>query len=153
MIASEATPNSLTERELELARQVAKTYRSLMKADCTGCRYCLPCPAGVAIPVCLQIYNGRHALRDRHAGRSYAMFAGGVLGPPSKASLCTDCGACLEKCPQHLPIPELLKDVAAEFEGPLLPPATWLLKKHLAFSRWWTRRGLARYGQSDSRDA
>jgi len=141
-IADEALPDSLTERELELVRRVAETYHGLMKADCTGCRYCLPCPAGVAIPACLQMYNSKHALRDKRAGRNYAMFTGGVFGgPPSGASLCTDCGACLEKCPQHLPIPDLLRDVAAEFEGPFLPLTVWLLKKQLTVARWWAKRG------------
>jgi predicted aldo/keto reductase-like oxidoreductase len=144
-IAGEALPNSLTGRELELVRRVAETYRGLMKADCTGCRYCLPCPAGVAIPACLQMYNSKHALKDKQAHRNYAMFTGGVFGgPPSGASLCTDCGACLEKCPQHLPIPDLLRDVTAEFEGPLLPLTVWLLRKQLTIARWWTKRGLRR---------
>ncbi len=142
-IAGEALPNSLTGRELELVRRVAETYRGLMKADCTGCRYCLPCPAGVAIPACLQMYNSKYALKDKQAHRNYAMFTGGVFGgPPSGASLCTDCGACLEKCPQHLPIPDLLRDVTAEFEGPLLPLTVWLLRKQLTIARWWTKRGL-----------
>ena len=39
-IASEAHPNSLTEKELQLVSRVTETYRKLMKAGCTGCRYC-----------------------------------------------------------------------------------------------------------------
>ena len=34
-----------------------------------------------------------------------------------KASECVRCGKCEGVCPQHLPIRELLKDVAREFEG------------------------------------
>ncbi|MCK4408701.1 MAG: 4Fe-4S dicluster domain-containing protein, partial [Candidatus Eisenbacteria sp.] len=146
-IADEAHPHSLTDQELEIVRRAAETYRGLMRTNCTGCRYCLPCPAGVAIPACLQIYDSRYALRDKQAYRNYVMFTGGVFGgPPSTASLCADCGACLEKCPQHLPIPALLRDVASEFEGPFLPWMIWFLKKQFAFSRWWTKRGLARAG-------
>ena len=38
--------------------------------------------------------------------------------PGGFASQCTECGQCMEKCPQGLKIPELLKAVAEELEGP-----------------------------------
>jgi predicted aldo/keto reductase-like oxidoreductase len=141
-IADEALPSSLTERELELVDRAATAYRGLMKSDCTGCRYCLPCPSGVAIPDCLQAFNNKHALRDRRAGLIYALFVGGALGgKPALASLCTECGTCLPKCPQSVPIPELLREVAREFEGPFFPARTWLLNRMMALGRWRARRG------------
>jgi len=141
-VASEATPGSLTEKELELVRRVAATYRGLMKSDCTGCRYCLPCPEGVAIPECLQNYNNKHALKDKKAAMMYSLFVGGAFtGKPALASFCTECGTCLPKCPQGVPIPDILKEVAAEFEGPLFPAKTWLLKKMMAFGSWRAKRG------------
>jgi len=42
------------------------------------------------------------------------------------ASMCVECGQCLEKCPQHLPIPDLLKDVQEEMEGFMTKPMIWL---------------------------
>lgn len=148
--ASDALPNSLSEAELATVRQAAEAYRGLMKADCTGCRYCLPCPAGVAIPACLQVLNAKYALNDRRPRRSYAMFVGGVFGGgPAYASRCTDCGACVDRCPQRLPIPDLLRDVAGEFEGPLLPWIVRILKRELALKRWWARRGLERAARSE----
>lgn len=141
-IADEALPGSLTERELELVRRAGSAYRELMKSDCTGCRYCLPCPAGVSIPDCLQIYNNRHAFRDKRTGWAYTMVVGGGMGgKPALASYCTECGTCLPRCPQSVPIPELLKEVADEFEGPLFPVRRWLLKQQMAFGRWRARRG------------
>ncbi len=140
-IAGEALPDSLTDTELELVRRVAGTYRGLMKSDCTGCRYCLPCPAGVAIPDCLQGYNNKHALGDKRAAMMYALFVGGAFsGTPALASLCTECGTCLPKCPQSVPIPELLKEVAADFEGPFFPMRVWFLKRMMAFGRWRAKR-------------
>ena len=56
-IADEAYPNSLTEAELQLVKRVEQKYRELMKIGCTGCRYCLPCPSGVDIPGCFEIYD------------------------------------------------------------------------------------------------
>lgn len=140
--AGDALPDSLSEGELDVVRRAAAAYRGLMKADCTGCRYCLPCPSGVAIPACLGVYNAKYALQDRHPRLSYAMLVGGVFGGnPAYASLCTDCGTCLERCPQGLPIPDLLRDVAREFEGPLLPWIVRSLKQTLKLRRWWTSRG------------
>ena len=96
-------------------------YLKLMKAGCTGCRYCLPCPADVAIPVCLELYNDLHMLGNLHeAKRMYAARLSDILsgGKTGYASQCTQCEQCLEKCPQHLDIPRLLEFVADELEGP-----------------------------------
>ena len=56
-VAGEAYPNSLTETELQLIKKVEQKYRELMKVGCTGCRYCMPCPSGVNIPLCFELYN------------------------------------------------------------------------------------------------
>ena len=141
-VADEALPNSLTEKELELVHRAAETYRSLMRSDCTGCRYCLPCPAGVDIPGCLGALNNKYALADKRAGFVYMVFLSGALGgKPAVASLCTECGTCLPRCPQSVPIPDVLKEVAAEFEGPLFPIKKWLFGRLFRFKRWQARRG------------
>ena len=59
-IAENAHPNSLSESELQLIEKVSQTYRKIMKVGCTGCGYCQPCPAGVLIPRCFEIYNNMH---------------------------------------------------------------------------------------------
>jgi predicted aldo/keto reductase-like oxidoreductase len=108
----------------------------------------------VAIPDCLQGYNNKHALRDKRAGMMYALFVGGAFsGTPALASLCTECGTCLPRCPQNVPIPEILKEVAADFEGPLFPAQVWFLRRMLAFGRWRAKRATARAERSDGRSA
>ena len=141
-IAGEALPNSLTDKELDLVSRAAEAYRGRMKAGCTGCQYCLPCPSGVAIPSALQMYDARHAFGDRKVAGNYAGVLGGAFGgKPSLASLCEECGVCEERCPQGLPIRRLLKEVAAEFEGPLFPVRVWMLKRYLRLKRWWAKSG------------
>jgi predicted aldo/keto reductase-like oxidoreductase len=138
-IAGEAYPESLTEDELKLISRVERTYRDLMKAACTGCRYCMPCPSGVDIPNCFEAYNNLHLFGDSHAAKwLYLLRVGGVFGEPSLASLCQNCGQCEEACPQGLPIQDLLSDVAKEFEGRWLKPTTWIVKRVMAFKRWRT---------------
>jgi hypothetical protein len=67
-----------------------------------------------------------------------ARLGGAMTGKPSNATLCRECGKCVEKCPQDLAIPELLKDVAKEFEGLWFRPMVVLLKIGVTLQSWWT---------------
>ncbi len=118
-IADDATANSLSPAELELIDRVGVTYRELMQVGCTGCGYCMPCPAGVQIPTCFDLFNKLHMFGNpAEAKRFYNSFASGAVlqREPGFASQCVECGMCLEKCPQQINIPEVLKRVAAELE-------------------------------------
>jgi len=133
-VAGEAYPHSLTDAELQLVQRAEREYRHLMKAGCTGCRYCMPCPAGVNIPVCLEIYNDLHLYEKVDEAKSmYVIRLCGTLvsGEPAYASQCIRCGQCLEKCPQHLEIPSLLESAARELEGPDLKDRETIIKKAL----------------------
>ena len=120
-IADAARPNSLTDKERGLASRVAAKYRGLMKVGCTGCGYCMPCPMQVDIPVIFELYNKMHMFgNEAEAKLMYAgRLNGGLTGAePGYASQCIRCGECVDKCPQHLPIPDTLADVVDELEGP-----------------------------------
>ena len=78
-IAGDAYPRSFTEEDLQLVRRAEETYRALMKAGCTGCRYCMPCPSGVDIPTCLEVYDSMYLSGDRVTPKFiYHLRVGGV---------------------------------------------------------------------------
>jgi len=109
-IADKGAPNSLTPAELELIDRVTGTYRSMVKVDCTGCAYCVPCPNGVDIPLNFSLYNDTFMFKDSDiAYMIYTHFT----APEQRASNCAECGECEEHCPQHLEIREELKRVHA----------------------------------------
>ena len=97
-----------------------RAYRELMKVGCTACEYCMPCPEGVDIPACFDVYNHLHMFQDEETSRfQYAVKLSGIISgaDPGFASSCIQCEECLEKCPQQLEIPTLLESVAEAFEG------------------------------------
>ena len=66
----------------------------------------------------------------------YLALVGGLFSEPRKASLCEECGECEMKCPQKLPIQELLKNVATEMEGTFFNSKVWVFKKFVQFKNW-----------------
>jgi hypothetical protein len=116
-LAKTGLPNSLSKKELALFGKVRKELKKRIIIPCTGCRYCVPCPQGVSIPECFEMFNRGHVYEDvEDARQHYTMFLGGFFdGIPHYASCCQECGECEEKCPQALPIRENLKKVADYF--------------------------------------
>jgi predicted aldo/keto reductase-like oxidoreductase len=138
-IAGEAHPNSLTAGEVDLVGRAARAYRDLMKIGCTGCQYCMPCPAGVDIQGCFEQYNQIHMFGNKRLTKFFyaARMGGAMTGKASNASLCEECGNCVKRCPQSLPIPDLLKDVSREFEGFWFKPKVWFFRRALAIQSWF----------------
>jgi uncharacterized protein len=131
-VAGQALSHSLTDAELHLVTRVEKKYRELLKVGCTGCQYCMPCPSGVNIPLCFEEYNNLAMVDNPDMEKfMYAARVGGAvgLGNPAFASLCVQCGQCVEKCPQHIDIPEVLESVVAELEGPDLEQRVAMAKE------------------------
>lgn len=101
----------LTEEQAAYAR-VKEIYQSRIQVNCTGCRYCMPCPHGVDIPTCFEQWNKAAVFGNVAATRIHYNF---LVGGPKAASNCVECGECEPNCPQHIPIPQKLKEVAATF--------------------------------------
>jgi len=111
--ASYAKPRSLSPKELTLYTQVADKYRQYGFIQCTGCRYCQPCPNGVDIPEIMSLYNEFY-MKDRN-DEVKAKYKAHIT-PEKGAKRCTKCGKCEELCPQHLPIKETMNRASFIFE-------------------------------------
>lgn len=103
---------SLDDSEIKLYQKVRRAYIKRVPILCSECRYCMPCPYGVAIPSNFGVYNEAMMFNDqkRHS-REYAMF----IPENARANKCTNCGACVPKCPQKIAIPDELKKVREYF--------------------------------------
>jgi len=114
-IFDRATPGCLSDEHLAVLDQVCKLYEPRIKVKCTGCGYCMACPANVNIPLVFRMYNriGLGESVEVQSG-SYARMLTANGRDPSK---CTQCGKCEDACPQNLPIIEKLAEAHALLGG------------------------------------
>jgi predicted aldo/keto reductase-like oxidoreductase len=78
---------------------------------CTGCGYCLPCPADLEIPKLMDAYNMK-ILEDKPDSIKNRLAWHWDLSPDAAAA-CEKCGDCEGRCTQHLPIRERLEAIAS----------------------------------------
>jgi len=91
--------NRVAQSDLDLMER----YRAeLGKQFCRRCEYCMPCPSGVMITPAM----GYRVIAGRMSPSVAVQFS---RLPMESVLKCDACGACVEKCPYELPIPDLLK--------------------------------------------
>lgn len=103
----------LSDKEQEVIRDVVALLRSRVQNGCTGCRYCMPCPAGVNIPGCFGAWNTYHMYQNYNVVRWKWEQE---IGETQQAKNCIQCGKCEKACPQHLSIREDLKKAQADLD-------------------------------------
>ncbi|HET6428202.1 MAG TPA: aldo/keto reductase [Phycisphaerae bacterium] len=77
---------------------------------CTMCGYCQPCPAELEIPKLMEAYNWQILQGGDQSIANRLRWHWNMT--PGDAAGCIDCGQCEEKCTQHLPIRDRLKEIA-----------------------------------------
>jgi len=87
---------------------------AVWRGVCLNCNHCLPCPQGIFIGEIIQyayIYAGlpSKSWTFDELSRNYATFE-------VKASECTECGVCMERCPFEVDIITRMREVAEIFE-------------------------------------
>ena len=80
---------------------------------CTTCNYCAKvCPMNVGISGTFNAFNTLTVYDNMDKAKGDLDFQVNSRGK-AKAIECIKCGACMEVCPQHLEIPDLLEKAAA----------------------------------------
>lgn len=103
--------------EQQTIREAAAMINSNIVIPCTGCSYCTDgCPMKIAIPKYFSLYNADLQEIKEKGWTPQGEYYDRLTGTFGKASACVACGQCEGVCPQHLPIIEHLKEVAAHFE-------------------------------------
>lgn len=105
----------LTGEELGTLSTAAAMIRAEKTIGCTGCGYCLAkCPKDIPIPQYFALFNEYKA----NPKDLWRMHSGYLRHTEDKgrAAECIGCGACQHACPQHLPIPDHMKEVSAVFD-------------------------------------
>ncbi len=120
---------SLTLAEVKIVNELADYFIKNTAVPCTGCAYCMPCPNGVNIPENFSIVNNialsygtslgsivqrvRFRTKYRKMPKNKVNLKGKSIG---RASMCINCGVCIEKCPQNIKIPDELVKVVQVME-------------------------------------
>lgn len=109
---SAADLSVLSDEERELIDKVSDEYNRLIKYSCTGCEYCLPCPQKLKIPDLIDTLNEWNIYGQNPATKmEYIEWV-----PEGRhASDCISCKACEKKCPQGLPIAQIMKETSEIF--------------------------------------
>ena len=110
--AARSGVGSLSADAGETVARVQEKYAEISTVPCTKCRYCMPCPTGVNIPVNFEYYNAAIMFEGNARSLHHNLYV--ALPDEQKASACTQCGQCEEKCPQGIAISQLMGDVHEE---------------------------------------
>lgn len=94
----------------QLEAVIEKDRKELTGAFCRGCGYCLPCPAGIDIPLA-----ARMSLMLRRAPVA-SYITPKIQENMKKIENCLHCNHCVDHCPYGLNTPELLKENYADFK-------------------------------------
>jgi predicted aldo/keto reductase-like oxidoreductase len=95
-------------------RRQIETIRSRFDRQfCRRCDYCQPCPEKISI----QHVLGIESFVKRMGSQTLNMRW--VKDGIDAGRKCTECGACMKRCPYELPIPELIKENIAWFDEQL----------------------------------
>lgn len=110
-IAEAGIVDSLSSEEKLIFGKLQNAMNKRTKADCTACRYCMPCASGVDIPDVLAALNNAAIWNDPNP------WLTGYIRVKGKATKCTDCKECEGVCPQGLPVSTLMKEAVSQFKG------------------------------------
>ena len=107
----------LSNADIAALDRVRRRFTDRIAVDCTACDYCTPCPQGVRISRIFSYYNDYVITDDQESKERAVWLYDGAMSRTERASNCIGCAECTTKCPQNIPIPDLMPQIAKIFEG------------------------------------
>ncbi len=107
-IAFEKNP---PEMDQAMTAVIEKDRLELAGAFCRGCGYCMPCPAGIPIPLAARM--SFLLRRSPYRGFMTAQWHEQM----ERIDACQHCGQCIRQCPYSLDTPEILKTMLSDYRA------------------------------------
>lgn len=84
-------------------------FQQSLKGECVYCNHCLPCPTVIDIGQTIRLLEtAQYEFSDELRADYYALSV--------KASACTECGSCMERCPFEVDVISKMQQAAQLFE-------------------------------------
>ena len=115
-LAEKASVNMLDDSKKAVYKSALESINRSCKVRCTGCNYCMPCPAGVNIPGSFAAYNTVYSMGFLEGLKQYITSSGLISTKSGSPLLCINCGKCETHCPQSIPIMKDLVTVRKKLE-------------------------------------
>ena len=96
--------------DIKIQREIEHDVVELSKEFCRGCGYCMPCPAGLEIPIVarMSVFLKRTSPSmwlTEHWRKNMAYTVN-----------CTSCGHCVKHCPYELDTPRLIRESWVDYQ-------------------------------------
>ncbi len=104
----------LTVKQVEEVNRIAQLLKRRVNNGCTGCNYCMPCPAGVNIPYNFRIWN-TYGIYENANSTKWEWEHN--IEDSQKAKNCVKCGKCEKACPQKISIRSDLEKLQSQLDG------------------------------------
>lgn len=102
----------MSDEEHTAVKKVSTELQKRVFNGCTGCKYCMPCPASVNIPGNFALWNRFGIYQDKGDAKWHW---NNDINESEKAINCVSCGMCEPQCPQKISIREDLLRVTKTF--------------------------------------
>ncbi|MDR1405812.1 MAG: aldo/keto reductase [Prevotellaceae bacterium] len=114
----------MTEAQHATVAKALAAFQRVKPVPCTECEYCMPCPAGVNIPLVFKTYNkcvsesnvpDPNAPRNgdfRKKRRAFLASMNNFIAEKERATRCIGCNHCLPLCPQRIAITDQMHEIS-----------------------------------------
>jgi predicted aldo/keto reductase-like oxidoreductase len=89
---------------------LVENFDCSLEGGCVYCNHCLPCPSSIDIARVIRLVETSKHVFSEDLYSEYGQLA-------AKASDCTECGACLKRCPFSVDVISKMKEAQRLFEG------------------------------------